>query len=458
MPGIGVGLFARVYFLTDANEYMKVLRQEGPFPFGVIQVDWPLVSYFHSVKSALMDEENGFFGQGLKWKRQRKFLQTDLLSPAAAKGYVPGMVHAAQIASKGLVDFRSEVNKFMLWSSFDMFSSIMFGEVTGVANPKSNPDPENIKFCNASVEAIESIFPLLLKPHLRLFLKFGVKPAEYRHFEEQLNISRSIANAKLEAFRKRKELQDITEAERASYFSRAIDRLKADPDSISEDELAEIGGMLLTASVDTTSSVLNWCIIHLAMNPTVQESLYQEISKNVSRSMEGCLTEMVLSKAAAPFLHAVIRESHRMTPSLTISLMKSNTQADLEIHGVTIPKGSMIALDAYSIGMDPEYVPDCNAFRPERWLEEEVKMRAGTPAEMIDHPLYRDPFSAGSRKCPGSRVANYEALVMISQLLLDWKISFEDESIKSLDDIQQFQGLTVQPKVPILKVLPRSND
>jgi hypothetical protein len=35
--------------MTDANEYMKVLRHEGPFPFGVIHVELPLISYFHSV-------------------------------------------------------------------------------------------------------------------------------------------------------------------------------------------------------------------------------------------------------------------------------------------------------------------------------------------------------------------------------------------------------------------------
>ena len=48
----------------------------------------PLYRYFQSVDSALMDHENGYFGQGATRKRQRSVLQTDLLSPAAAKGYV----------------------------------------------------------------------------------------------------------------------------------------------------------------------------------------------------------------------------------------------------------------------------------------------------------------------------------------------------------------------------------
>jgi cytochrome P450 len=433
---------------------MKVLRQEGQFPFSVLQLEWPLISFNHAVGSALMDEENGFFGQGQKWKRLRKFLQTDLLSPAAAKGYVSGMIQAAQLASKGLEDFRLEPNIFLMRSSFDMFSSMMFGEITGVANPKSNPDPLNVKFCNSTAEALGLVFPLMLKPHVSLLVKLGLKTSEYKNFEEQMNISRHIANAKLDAFWKKKELRNLNEAESISYYYRAIERFKADPDSISKEELGEIGGMILGASVDTTSSVLSWCIVHLAMNPSVQESLFEEISKNIKKY--GGLSEAMLSKAASPFLHAVVRESHRMTPAIPMSLLKSNSLSDVEIHSVTIPKGSRIALDTYSLGMDPEYVPDYNIFRPERWLDGEVKKRAGTPAEMIDHPLYRDPFSAGSRKCPGSRVANYEVLVMVSQLLLDWKISFENDTILSLDDIQHFQALTVQPKIPELKVIPRA--
>eukprot|EP00590_Aulacoseira_subarctica_P003800 CAMPEP_0172419148 /NCGR_PEP_ID=MMETSP1064-20121228/5590_1 /TAXON_ID=202472 /ORGANISM="Aulacoseira subarctica , Strain CCAP 1002/5" /LENGTH=442 /DNA_ID=CAMNT_0013158467 /DNA_START=120 /DNA_END=1448 /DNA_ORIENTATION=+ len=441
--------------MTDANEFMKVLRQEGQYPHGAISNVWPPIMYLDSIDSALMDKDGGFFGRGLLWKRQRKFLQTDLLSPTAANGYVPGMVQAAREASKGLVHCSSEVSSFMARCSFDLFSSVMFGELTKVANPKSNPDPENIKFCDATVKFNGTLIPMLLKPHLRLLLNLGFKPKEYAFFEKHLIISRKIANAKLDAFRKKKEKQLLNELESSSYFSRAIDRMKSNPESLSDDELAEIGSMLLNASVDTTSSILSWCIVHLAMNQEAQQTLYQEISRNLVNFETGMVSEAILTKAASPYLHAVIRENHRMTPAVTITLLKDNAKSDVEIHGVTIPKGNQFVLDSYSIGMDPEYVPDYDTFRPERWLEEEVKKRVGTLAEMIDHPLYRDPFSAGSRKCPGSRVATNEVLVMISQLLLDWNISFADESIKSLDDIQHFQGLTVQPRVPALKVSPR---
>ena len=43
--------------------------------------------------------------------------------------------------------------------------------------------------------------------------------------------------------------------------------------------------------------------------------------------------------------------------------------------------------------------------------------RKGTAAEVIDHPLLRAPFSAGARMCPGNKIANFELLTMVVQLV-----------------------------------------
>ena len=124
---------------------------------------------------------------------------------------------------------------------------------------------------------------------------------------------------------------------------------------------------------------------------------------------------------------------------------------EVDIHGETIPKQSMVICDTRSVGMDPDIVIEPNTFDPNRWLDvKQVRSRKGTPAEVLDHPLYREPFSAGARKCPGSRVANYEAKIMLSQLVLDWKISLA-EIYESWRDVPYFNGLTVQPTVPKLK-------
>ena len=111
----------------------------------------------------------------------------------------------------------------------------------------------------------------------------------------------------------------------------------------------------------------------------MQQKLYEEVSTNANNSKSDGLSEALLS--TSPYLHAVIRETHRMTPALPISLVKDNTHSDVELHGVTIAKGRRFMLEAYSIGMDPAYVPDYRTFRPKCWLDNEVQNRSGTSTE-----------------------------------------------------------------------------
>jgi cytochrome P450 len=119
----------------------------------------------------------------------------------------------------------------------------------------------------------------------------------------------------------------------------------------------------------------------------------------------------------------VLRETHRLTPAAPLTIFKENSISDLEIHGSIIPKDSLIVLDAHSVGIDPDMVTNPQEFNPQRWFPDSIEKRKGTPAEILDHPYYRDAFSQGSRKCPGSRVANNEVLLLISQWVLDWKMS-----------------------------------
>ena len=82
-----------------------------------------------------------------------------------------------------------------------------------------------------------------------------------------------------------------------------------------------------------------------------------------------------------------------------------------------------------------------------------IDARKGTPAEVLDHPYYRDPFSQGSRKCPGSRVANNEVLILLSQMVLDWRMEapegYSNESVE-----YSLKGM-IHPTMPKLAFISR---
>jgi cytochrome P450 len=138
-----------------------------------------------------MDKAKGYFGQGQRWKHQRKFLQADLLSPYAARGYIPWMIQVVKVASNGLADFCSDVNEFMVLTTFNMFP------------------------------------PWCLEKRLELQIQNPTMTLKTWNF----------------ASRWKRDLVQYT--------------MKADPESISEKDLAEIRLFLLAASVDTTLSFLN---------------------------------------------------------------------------------------------------------------------------------------------------------------------------------------------------------
>jgi len=75
--------------------------------------------------------------------------------------------------------------------------------------------------------------------------------------------------------------------------------------------------------------MLNWCIIHLAMNKDVQEKLFTEISCNVTGDSR--LTEDYFSKSNSPYLNAVLRENHRISPPIAFNLIKENVSVSASL-------------------------------------------------------------------------------------------------------------------------------
>lgn len=377
-------------------------------------------------------------------------MQTDMLSPQSAAGYIPIMVEAATFASRGAPASSEDLNGYSNRCSFDLFTALMFGNLSKMADPETGHDQENIVFCDAAVNGMDKMIKQMLSPLQLTLFKFGIRTGMYKDMAQSFETATSIAEKKYQEFRKRRDANELAESEKSSYLNKAILR-QAEDKSIREEELAEIIKIALTAAIDTTSSLMSWNMLHLALNHEVQEKLHAELVESTQKC--GGLNAEALRKGNVPYLHAVLRETHRLTPSSPVTIFKENSLADLEIHGSTIPKDSLLILDALSVGLDENIVEDPEEFRPERWFPDAVEARKGTAAEILDHPYYRDAFSQGSRKCPGSRVANNEVLIMISQLVLDWEMS-PPEGYGKEDVTYSMHGM-VHPNLPQLKFVAR---
>jgi len=502
LPGFGVGLYGDMYTIFDPNEMAKVVRSEGAYPSGLIEKLWQWRramlesgSVLVSKKESSSDGEShdyGLFDKGEGWKRHRSFLQTGMLDPVAAKGFLPGIVVAAENASSVAPLHAHDVNEYLNYTAFDMFCSFMFGQQVREAmkfcgftlclclnedcldtNPSLalilclqmnttstvvSTDPnvrgeniENERFVTAALGVFDKTNAMNLFPFEFLLAKFlpWYKTKKFQALQNDWETVREVGLKKIYDFVDRYDKNELDEMEKASYLAGAIERQRESND-ITRDEMAELCLIALFVGVDTTSSVTAWNLLHLALNPECQEKLHAELLESLNEKGSNGGTRLnadVIGKKVSPYLHMCFRESHRATPAFGAAMWKGNSHSDVEIYGETLPRGSMVQMGHLSY--DEEYIEEPKQFRPERWTADGVASRKGTKSEVLDHPLLRDPFSQGARRCPGSRVATNEILAMISQLVLDWKISVCDESIKSLEDIKHEAG-PIKPIFPAL--------
>ena len=86
---------------------MKIVRGEGDRPSGSFEKLWAwrralreFGSAMVSMKEDRKEYDYGLFDHGDGWKRQRTFLQSGMLDPRAARGFIPGIVAAAEQASQ----------------------------------------------------------------------------------------------------------------------------------------------------------------------------------------------------------------------------------------------------------------------------------------------------------------------------------------------------------------------
>mmetsp|Transcript_13859 Transcript_13859/g.27235 ORF Transcript_13859/g.27235 Transcript_13859/m.27235 type:complete len:531 (-) Transcript_13859:267-1859(-) len=450
IPGIGAGVSGTLYTCADPEEYLKVIRQEGKYPRGMIESMWPNRAYFTKYEKPTLGQ---LFSEGEDWRRLRVFMQKNLLAPLAAREYVPGICKAAEIASRGAPVMGHNLHHYLSRCSFDLFCSAFYGRMTKSADASSNPNPNDVRYCENVLETGLLTRELMYSPTQLLLHKLGFTSSRLREFYDVMDNCAQYSSTIIDDFIQRANSGDLDDIEKQSYLHATMDLLKNEKNDVTETEMRELLVILLIAAADTTSSLLNWSILSLAFNPRVQDKLREEVKSADS--------DAVSSKNGLPYLQAVIRESYRIRPPIANQIFKEVSH-DTEICGYTIPAQSTVVLSTFGVQNDPDLVENPRDFVPERFLPDAVAARAGTPSEVIDHLLCRGPFSAGARMCPGYRVASFELVAMLAQLVKDWRIELDlssgceyTRSLKTVHDVECGFGLVIVPDPgPKLKFTP----
>lgn len=140
-----------------------------------------------------------------------------------------------------------------------------------------------------------------------------------------------------------------------------------------------------------------------------------------------------------PYSEATLMEILRKSSLVPFSVIHRAMET-AQIHGFTIPKGTIIIPNLYGIHHDPEIWGDPHTFRPERFITEEGQVKS--------HKALL-PFGIGKRACLGESLAKDQLFLILTSLVQKFKIQFNPA--KPTPDIAQF-------KFSLFLLLPKSTE
>ncbi|KAJ8251124.1 hypothetical protein GJAV_G00217540 [Gymnothorax javanicus] len=393
-----------------------------------------LNGYLYDAVSIVEDDE---------WRRIRS-----VLSPSFTSGRLKEMFPIMTRHSNNLVkslekkiisDEVVDMKDFFGSYSMDVVSSTAFSVDIDSLNNPDDPFVANVK----KLAKFDILNPFLLLVVLFPFLT---------PLMEQMGVSlfpASAMNFFLDSLQKIKaDREKHVHKNRVDFLQLMVDSQVPEERATSTEEKPEKGltdheilsqaVTFIFAGYETSSSSLSFLAYSLATNPDVMQKLQDEIDEvfpNKAPMKYDALMQM-------EYLDMVINESLRMYPiGLRVERICKKT---VEISGITIPKGTCIAIPAFVLQHDPTLWPEPEKFKPERFSKD----NKGS----IDPYAYL-PFGAGPRNCIGMRFAVIMMKLALVQILQNFSFTVcKDTQIPVELDSQGF----LQPRKPIkLKLVPR---
>jgi cytochrome P450 len=187
-------------------------------------------------------------------------------------------------------------------------------------------------------------------------------------------------------------------------------------ESMTNEQLRDEVITLFSAGSETSSNALAWTIYLLCTNPEKKEKLKQEINK-----IAGNRTIQFADIPLLTYTNQIIQETLRLYPPAW--LIGREAKENDEVDGYFIPKKTQIIMPTSVIHRHPDLWENPHTFEPERFENEQVKLR---------HKFAHFPFGGGPRFCIGSNFAMMEMTLALNMIFQQFDFELlENQNIKA---------------------------
>ena len=198
-----------------------------------------------------------------------------------------------------------------------------------------------------------------------------VKLPSDRAMEKSLAVIKETIHEFIQQTRQRLDQQPKDAMQPANFLEALL--LAHDEDGTRLSDL-EIQGNIITillAGEDTTAHTLAWLLYLITGHPEVQYKMQQEADAVLGHET---MPPDISTVEKLNYNEAVAHETMRLKSVTPLLFMEPN--GNVELAGITIPKGTFLMLVNRHGALQEENFTDALEFKPERWLESATMCRA----------------------------------------------------------------------------------
>ncbi|KAJ2722101.1 hypothetical protein GGI07_003543 [Coemansia sp. Benny D115] len=200
----------------------------------------------------------------------------------------------------------------------------------------------------------------------------------------------------------------------ASKSGKILDERGKQVVPLTRDQLRSNIGLFYVAGYDTTANSLSYVMMELARSPEIQHKARQIVIGVLGDSRDAYPNDEQIKELG--YLDLIVKETLRKNSIL--AEIRRCLAAPVQLGPYTLPKGSIVSVDTWSLHYNPEYFPEPERFIPERFAEDKSALLKSNV------PFTFSPFSNGSRQCIGMKFSLVEQRIAIALLLLrfEWTL------------------------------------
>ena len=171
---------------------------------------------------------------------------------------------------------------------------------------------------------------------------------------------------------------------------------------------------LFLAGHETTAISLAWTFHLLAQNPDAQAKLHAEVDTVLGTGFTARAAAAFEDLERLPYARMVAEEALRLYPPAYV--FSRRAAGDDLLGPWRMPKGAHIVISPYALHRRPDYWPEPEAFRPERFAP-------GVSNVAADRPKHAYlPFGGGPRICIGNSFALMEHAIVLAAAVRRWRL------------------------------------